>query len=389
MKTGTSKIQPTLLRQLNEQQVIAALQSQGPLSRAEICRHTGVSFPTVTRAVASLIEATLLEETEPVTPSIGRPGKLIRLARSKVSVLGCVINPQVCEVVAATLDGGIVADGVRQFDTPSSYDALLDQLDAHLKQLVQTYQTNLLAVGISVPGLLNRRDGISLFSPNLHQLDGHRLRDDLRQRLQVPAVVVQESHALCMAEQTYGEARGIENFVMLDINKGLGIGVVHRGELLLGHRGLAGELGHITVERNGRLCGCGNRGCLETVATDRALASIVSERTKQEWTVPELVAAIAAGKIDAQRELDDVLEYLSIGAAAAINLFNPQKLFIHGHLFDAQADLFPRLVEQARGHSLQPNYEDCQIVRAKGTKRLGAVAAAIQHVTNTRQWAVQ
>src|SRR5437016_10595525 len=96
-----SRAQPSLLRRLNERQVLAAIQTHGPLSRAEITRSTGISGPTVTRAVFALLEANLLEEGDFRPAPTGRPGKVLRLAGTSVSVLGAVVGPQRCEVVSS------------------------------------------------------------------------------------------------------------------------------------------------------------------------------------------------------------------------------------------------------------------------------------------------
>lgn len=383
MKSTTSKVQPTLLRQLNQQQVLAALQSRGPLSRAEISRHTGVSFPTVTRAVASLIERRLVEEDSPMQASIGRPGKLVRLARTKVGVWGCVIGAQTCEVIAAGLDGQVHPDARATFATPATYAELLDACASQLARLKPRCPTPL-SLGISVPGLLNRHEGRSLISPNLRQLDGHSLGVDLQTRLNVPTTVLQECHALCLAEQVYGAAKGIADFAMLDISEGLGLGVMHGDQLLQGHSGFAGELGHITVELNGRPCGCGNRGCLETVATDMALVHLVSERTGERYEIDTLLAAIESGTLDASVELERVVQYLAVGVSAVLNVFNPQRLFIYGRLLDATPQLFERLLTLVHQRTLAPNRADCEIVRAQGSKRQGAIAAAIQAAADTR-----
>ncbi len=382
MKTIQSKVQPALLRQLNERQVLTAIQAHGPLSRADITRHTGISGPTVTRAVANLLEANFIEEEGPQQAAIGRPGRLLRLARTHVSVVGLVVGPTTCEIVAAGLDGQVEASQVRQFATPGRYDELVTTLVANLRELVEERKTTVLGLGISVPGLLNRREGRSLFSPNLHQLDGRNLGADLRDRLQLDTAVLQECHALCLAEQVYGSARGVADFAMLDISEGLGLGVMHGGRIVQGHSGLAGELGHMTVDLHGRQCGCGNRGCLETVATDAALVRAVSEKLGRPISIEDFVAGLAEGGWQVDDELEQVTAYLAVGVAAVINIFNPHKLFIHGRFLDARAGLFERLLELVGTRALAPNRADCEIVRAQGSKRAGVIAAAIQGATS-------
>jgi N-acetylglucosamine repressor len=381
MKRTSSKAQPSLLRQLNTRQVLAAIQQHGPLSRAEITRYTGISGPTVTRTVSALIEANLLEEGELRQSALGRPGRVVGLARTSVAVVGAVVGPERCEVVCAGLDGQIHEEHIRSFPTPAGYPELVRTFLKHLRQVMEEEKKSVLGLGISIPGLLNRREERTLVSPNLHQTDNHKLGEDLRKELNLETVILQESKALCLAERTYGAARDVADFAMLDITGGLGLGVVHGGRQLEGHSGLAGELGHITVELDGKRCGCGNRGCLETVATDVALAEMVSERLGKELSVEEVIAGIHSGKLKADAELERLLQYLAVGLAVVINVFNPQKLFIYGRFLDADPRLFARLVELTRERSLAPSQADCAIIRAKGNKRLGAIAGIIHHLT--------
>lgn len=380
-----SRVVPALLRQLNERRVLAALQRHGPLSRAEICRHTGISGPTVTRVVATLFDAKLVEEEEPQQRVVGRPGKIVRLARSGVCVLGLVVGPIHCEAVVAGLDGQLDDElDIRTFATPQRYQDLTAACVRELRALMSRRKGTVLGLAISVPGLIQRSEGRSIVSPNLHQLDGRNLGQDLQDRLQMDCTVLQECHALCWAEQAYGEARGADDFAMLDISAGLGLGVMQQGRIVQGHSGLAGELGHVTVELAGRPCGCGNRGCLETVATDSALASSVSERLGQSLSIDEVLERAAAGTLDIRPELDRTLEYLAVAAAAVINIFNPSKLFIYGRLFDAAPDVFSRLLKLVERRALGPSFAACTVVRARGNKRLGVVAAAGHGATQGR-----
>jgi N-acetylglucosamine repressor len=384
-----SEARGSLLRQLNEREVLGAIQSAGPLSRADITRHTGISGPTVTRTVAALLRARLLEEGNARPQTLGRPGKVLRLASKKSSVLGLVVGARQCELVSAGLDGAIPPDHVAAFDTPARYGDLLQTIVREARGLIARRRIQVLGLGVSMPGLLNRREKRTVFSPNLHQTDGRRLGEDLRKQLRIETALLQESHALCLAEQMYGAARGVADFAMLDISEGLGVGVVNGGRIVEGHSGLGGELGHVTVDIHGKPCGCGNRGCLETVATDTALAAAVSERLGRKVGIEEMVDLLRSGKVQADDELDRILEYLAVGVAAVINLFNPSKLFLYGRLLDARDGLFDALLARTRRRALVPSMADCEVIRARGSKRLGAIAGIIHRLTTGRDGALE
>ncbi len=384
MKNARTKPRGSLLRHLSEREVLGVLQGHGPLSRAEIARRTGISGPTVTRTISALLQAGLVEEGDMRQQPLGRPGRVLRLATKKVAVLGAVVGAKRCELVSAGLDGQIHSECLRTFVTPSLYGDFVNAFVRQAQGLMAEHPAQVQGLGISMPGLLNRRERRTVFSPNLHQTDGQRLGEDLRERLGVETAILQESHALCLAEMTYGAARDVADFAMLDISEGMGLGVVHGGNILEGHSGLGGELGHVTVDIHGKPCGCGNRGCLETVATDTSLAAAISARLGRKYTIEEIVPLLQRDEIACEDELTEVLEYLAVALAAVINLFNPNKLFIHGRLLDARLDLFERLLERTRRRALAPAMADCTLVRAQGNKRLGAIAGIIHRLTTGR-----
>ncbi|HJT76780.1 MAG TPA: ROK family protein, partial [Gemmataceae bacterium] len=321
--------------------------------------------------------------------ALGRPGKVLRLASRTASVLGAVVGATHCEVVAAGLDGQVDEECVRQFPTPPRYADLLRAFVRQARRLMAERPTPVLGLGVSVPGLLSRREGRSVISPNVHQIDGRALGPDLARELGLETATVQESHALCLAEQFYGAARGVADFALFDVSEGLGLGVVQGGRLLTGHSGLASEFGHLTVELNGRPCGCGNRGCLETVATDTALAAAVSRRLGRTLDIEELLPLLQSGEVRADEEVEHVLQYLAVGLAGVMNVFNPSKLFIYGRCLDAAPGLFDRLLALTRRRALAPSLADCEIIRARGSKRLGAVAGIIHRLTAGRDGPAQ
>ena len=388
----TSHARPSLLRRLNEQTILRELQARGPLSRADLTRLTGISGPTVTRAILALLEARLVEEEEVKQGLVGRPGKIVRLARSGVTLVGVVIGSRVCEVVRANLEGQLDLDSLHTIPTPADYRDLIEAIAEPIRTWQATLEADILGVGVSLPGLFDTRSERSITSPNVPQTNGQLVGDDLRAALNglLDVTILQECDGLGLAEQLYGEAKGERDFAILDISEGMGLGVVERGHLLEGHSGLAGEIGHITVRLDGHRCGCGNHGCLETEATDSALLAIVAQRLAA--TQPELLPdepltmhwlrkAVEAGTVDVTAELVPLIQYLGVALAAVINIFNPKRLFVYGLCFDLRPGLFDDVLAETSRRALAPSLRDCTIVRARGNKQLGAIAAAIHPLT--------
>jgi N-acetylglucosamine repressor len=289
------------------------------------------------------------------------------------------LDADCCLIVSAGLDG-IVHEGPVSFTTPSTYDELLQAIVHHARQRTRP-GVSLRGVGLSVPGLIDYRAHRCLLSPNLPITNGQSPARDLADRLGTTCLLLQESHALCLAEQASGDAQGLRDFAMLDVHTGVGLGVVSGGRLLTGHRGLAGEVGHITVVPDGRRCACGNIGCLETLANDTSLAWRVSCRLGRAVTIAEVITLAHRG-MDLRSELEEVSQFLAVGIAAVLNLYNPARLFIHGRMFEVDDTLFNRTIERARSRSLRPTFDDCEIHRATAQKHTGALAGIIRHLTD-------
>ncbi len=365
------------------------------MSRAEVARFAGISAPTASKTVESLVRGGWLEEGDAPELVRGRPGRKLRLPGRDAQVLGLVIDADHCRVATAGLDGTI-GDESSVFSTPSTYEQLLEQSIVHIRSLMIRPGVRTLGIGVSMPGLIDCGRQRGILSPNVSITNDHSPAVDLSAKLEVECILVQESHALCLAERYYGAARGLENFAMLDATSGVGLGVMSGGQLLTGTRGLAGEVGHITVIADGRLCGCGNQGCLETVACDSAVAWNLSHRFGRKITVHDLVEGAAGRRTESasrtgepfaeiecvalDEALDSMIEYLAIGIGAVINLFNPSTLFIHSRLLRASELMFDEMVAAARRRALSPSFTDCCIVRARGSKRQGAVASIIEHL---------
>src|SRR5947207_3653353 len=145
-----SVIQPGLLSKMNERQVLRTLQDRGPLSRAELARHSGISAPTASKAVESLLRAGLLEEGDAPGLGRGRPAKKLRLASETAQVLGLVIDAEQCRAVSAGLDGRLDDARAARFATPSTYPALLEAAAVRAARLMERRGVTTLGLPVKI-----------------------------------------------------------------------------------------------------------------------------------------------------------------------------------------------------------------------------------------------
>lgn len=359
------------------------LQRHGPCSRADMTRKLGVTAPTISKAVSSLLRGRLVEEFDSKQDCVGRPARQLRLATETAQVIGLVVDALDCRLIAGGLDGDLVPESLCQFATPRTYRGLVSKIIRSVEQLMERRSVETLGLGISMPGLIDYRQQKGILSPNVPITNGQSLAQDLTEQLDIDCVMLQEAHSLCLAQRHYGEPRGLDNFVMLDVGAGLGMGVMAGGRVLTGHSGLAGELGHLPRVPEGRICGCGKQGCLETVSCDSALAWLVSQRIGRSIEIAEIVQRVQAGELSVEAETREVLPHLSFALSAVISLYNPSKIFICGRMFDLNDSLFDDLLTQTKAGTLAPAFADCEVVRASVSKTQGAVAGIIEYLTDS------
>jgi N-acetylglucosamine repressor len=365
---------PSTLRKINIRGTLELLKLHGECSRADLTRMLRVSAPTMSKLLDKLLQDKFIEEFTVDPVGKGRPSKMYRLAEKSVFIAGVVIDIIECRAVCAGLDGKFRPSGVINFSTPGTYEELIKFIAGYVKESAAGHSGSCLGVGVSVPGLINSHGYIEL-SPNIPMLNGKNIRNDLRKMLDCKVCVVQEEYGMCMAEKQFGSSASCPDFVLVDISSGLGMGVFSGNRYVHGSHGFGGELGHITVKPDGPLCSCGNYGCLEMLAGDKAIAGKLSEKLGREVKCRDLIRVVQEEGLDISAELEEAIYYLSIGIANVINLFNPSRVVIHGAMFDLDKKSFSRLKQTVKRRALPPAFATCVIQRSKLIKIHGAIAA--------------
>ena len=178
-----------------------------------------------------------------------------------------------------------------------------------------------------------------------------------------------------------GHAVQHENFAILNYYAGMGLAVSNNGSFIDGANGMAGELGHIIVDPKGELCGCGNRGCLETLATDLALAHSISKKIGKTVTVDEMVELIKNDPDEFAAEFDLMLDYLAIAVGATINIFNPEAVLLYGRLLDIDDSFIAKLEEKVPCRCLKALASKCILKKSKSRTIQGAALAIAEGLT--------
>jgi glucokinase-like ROK family protein len=371
-----------LVRQINLSAILSHLRENAPISRAALAEITGLNKTTVSSLVSELIENQFVHEVGLESGGVGRKAMLLKLDPAAGCIVSGEIGVDFISVIAADFASEIVWRHQTRIDPTMGQEAIAERAVALLQQGVTgglCACSTLLGVALGLPGLVDQPTGTLLFAPNLGWRDVP-VRSILEQTFDAPVFVDNEANLAALGEHYFGAAQGYEEVLYISAGVGLGGGVVHDGQLCRGVTGVAGELGHMTMDPCGELCNCGNRGCWETLVSQRALfrqvrqamdagqTSQLSEAVNGDFsrlTVPLVADAARAGDAVAREAFEAVGHSLGIGVASLVNALNPELVVFGGILSLAWEFLLPAVQEEMQQRALRWNREATQVVLAR------------------------
>jgi predicted NBD/HSP70 family sugar kinase len=379
---------PGLLRRLNSAAVLHTVRADGPVSRADLARATGLSKPTVNAAVEMLLEQGYLNEDGELA-SPGRPGRrprLLRFASGLGHVLGVDIGANKVLVLAADLGGEVLATerrktGAREREDPAALLELVEDATVSALAAAGIAGESLKAVGVGTPGIVDPVSGRVTLAPQLAGWEGIELGARLEPVFGCPVVVDNEVRLSLLAERWRGAAQEIDDAFLVQIGVGIGGGVLFGGEVYRGAGGAAGEIGYLPLfddeEPSNGL------GPFEHAAGGSAFARLAQRTGSPALIDAETVfAAAAEGDAAATQVLAKLLERLARGIAAAIVVLNPETVIVGGGISRAGEQLRGPLEKRIRALVPVPPRV---ILSQLGDEAvaLGGVRLALQQVEQT------
>jgi N-acetylglucosamine repressor len=253
----------------NSQLVLKLIYDCDKISRADIARETQLTRTTVSQVVSELIAQGLVEEVGYGESAGGKSPILLSVVSNSYHIIGVDLASDEFRGAVVNLRGEII----RAVSSPISRrsgDEALALAYKLLDTLVASTDRPLLGIGIGTPGLVDTNLGIVRRAVNLDWRD-LPLGDLLKARYNLPVYIANDSQATALAEYIFGGWPADQSLVVIKIGQGIGAGIVLEGRLFQGEGSSAGEIGHLVVVEEGRQCRCGNRGCLETVASEQAI----------------------------------------------------------------------------------------------------------------------
>lgn len=276
-----------------------------------------------------------------------------------------------------------------------------EQVSRRIKEAAREMASNvgletIRGMGIAAPGPLDPVSGVLLTLPNLPGWENTPLKMLFQEEFLLPVYVGNDANLAALGEHRYGAAKGVDDFIYITISTGIGGGIIAGGRLLLGAKGLAGEVGHMTIDLHGPQCNCGNRGCWETMASGSAIARTAVERIKggresiianpvggelEKVTAQTVEQAARSGDPLAQEIMAEAGTLIGVGLVNLIHIFNPKLIVIGGGVSNA-GDLIFKPARRLIAQRAMPPYREIEIVPAAlgdDAGLLGAVALVLDN----------
>ncbi len=368
--------------------------SSAGVSRAEIARQLGLSRAAITSIANGLLDKNLIREGLAGSATGGRRPVLLEMNPERGRVVGVDIGATHLAIVLTDFSAQVLHEIEIPFDVSKGPKICLEEITVQVHALlVETGQTleDIQAIGVGVPGPVVIEKGTVIAPPIMPGWSNFPIREYLRDLWDTPVILNNDAELGALGEWAYGVGRRVRHLLYIKVGYGIGAGLLIDGKIYHGATGAAGEIGHITIDSDGPLCSCGNRGCLETMASGRAIAKRgrdlvaagYSMRLKKnsfngKITVQDVASAAQRGDIEAQEIVREAGKNLGIALANLVNLINPQMIVIGGGVTRV-GDLFLEPVRQTiKECSLEAAAQDLSINAAVLQQRATSMGAVVQ-----------
>lgn len=368
-----------LVKKMNQKLILDEILKNSPISRATLSEITGLNKSTVSSQVNTLLEKDFIFEIGAGQSRGGRRPVMLVFNKNAGYSIGIDIGVDYLNGILTDLEGNIILEKTSDLSSSSASEvkeilfALIHGFVTHMPE--SPY--GLVGIGICVPGLVDRHQQI-IFMPNLNW-NIKDLQFLIESEFNVPVFVENEANAGAYGEKVFGMTKNYENIVYISINVGIGTGLVINNELYKGVQGFSGEMGHMTIDFNGPKCSCGNRGCWELYASEKALLASLSKEEKN-ISRKEIVERANKNDVEMLNALQNFGFYIGIGLTNILNTFDVEAVILRNHIIESHPIVLNTIKNEvsSRVHSHLDN--KCELFPSslgKNAPALGAVSIVI------------
>jgi N-acetylglucosamine repressor len=384
----------------NKIKVLRLIRDEREITRSEIIKISGLSAPTVTRIVESLVQMQLIQSDGTGESIGGRRPQIIRFSAKINFVIGIDIGGTFIRSALSNLDGDFIYEIQVPTNIKSGFEGVMDQVGELINKLTNRAKQNKLelwGVGVAICGMVNKNTNLVEYSPifNWRNVD---VKQALSKYTSLDVVLGNVVQLFALGERLYGIGKSYNNFICLNLGYGIGSGIIADGKLFDGADGIAGEVGHIVVDGKSKRKGMeGVTGTLEALASGYGIADIAQElsRENESSSLNNLDASAIDAKsvFEAARNndelanevLDDVANYLSISIDTLIKLFNTECIVLSGGLIEHEDIVFNKIRDKMKNYSMKALSRSVPIVQSsfgENAALLGAFSLILEKILN-------
>lgn len=317
----------------NKKRIIKLLSKERELTKLDISRKLDISVPTVTTIVGELKEEGIVLEAGMATSTGGRKPVIIKFLPDSRYSIGVDLGKDFVRVILTNLDSEIIEDRKKKLHIINDVE-VLNTIKSLLEELLKDYiskQDKILGIGFSLPGTVNEK------ALKLEVATNFKLKNisfnNLSEALNLPIYLENEANAGALAESELGIAKELSNLIYISVTEGIGAGIIINRNMYKGRSRRAGEVGHMTINKNGRLCNCGKKGCWETYASVSAVINDYNKESEQKiLCLEELIERYKSNEEKATSIVEQYIQDLAEGIQNLIFIFNPDYIIIGGYI---------------------------------------------------------
>ena len=365
------------------------------MSRTELAEHMGLTRAAVSLIVKELLESNVVQEAESRSAPNGRPPIVLEV-NPRGGLVGAIdMGATHMAIALADFTARIHQESEFPFDIKDGPETCLAEANQNLQKMLKERNlsiADLSAVGIGVPGPVITEAGMVVAPPIMPGWDRYPIRASLEKMWKRPVTLNNDAELGALGEWAYGAGRGEKNIAYIKVGSGIGAGLILNQQIYGGTMGAAGEIGHLTIDENGPLCNCGNRGCLEAFAGGHAIArqgqalaksgkrTLLADTPPDKITSLEVAEAARRGDLPSQEILRRAGIYIGIAIAGLINLFNPSVVIIGGGVAQV-GDIITAPIRQAvRERAMRASEQSVRITTGMLGRRSVLIGATVQAV---------
>jgi predicted NBD/HSP70 family sugar kinase len=367
-----------LIRAINRYNILNTIRMYGEISRIELSEVTGQSRASVTNITAELIRDNLIMEMRSQDRSTrGRRRMQLALNANAAFVVGVKVSTFRISCAVANMQADVLSSVILPVRTQKrSVEFVADLIEEGIRHCISNarlHPDQISGIGIGIPGFVDSEQGFCYWTP-LYKNGFEHLGDLIKRRFNIVTCLENDANAVTMAHQWFGEGRDLNDFLVVTLEDGVGMGIVVNGHLYRGTRGIGAEFGHMVVEPEGAQCRCGKKGCVEAYVSNFSLVDAARKALEnRQWTYPSdrdlTVEAVTEAAQEGVVALEEIFhrggEILGRGLACLIQIFGPRRIILSGEGVRAGDLMFLPMMDSIKKFTNQFQLESVEIVIEK------------------------